>query len=162
MEVSAVDVHVVADLAPVETRGLGGDQYAADNDDDEKNSARADAAGGQPVALGLLVLDQLNDAPEDQQKGPVVSEPGSKARPGKHVEIAQEKDDSQNDQDERSGKGAAVPGRGSRGWHLRLERARHCAPPRKAMRARDRPPEAALRRGACREEAGRCVRPRKR
>ncbi len=103
VEVAVVDVHVVAELAPVEARGLGGDESADDDEDDQENSAGADAASGHAVALGLLVLDQLDDAPEDQQRGPVVSEQGSQAHPGEHVQVAQQEDDAEDDQHDRSG-----------------------------------------------------------
>ena len=47
IKIAVVDVHVVADFAPVEARGLGGDESADHDDDDQKNSTRANAASGQ-------------------------------------------------------------------------------------------------------------------
>src|SRR5579862_714613 len=94
VEVAAIDAHVVADLTPVKSRGLGGNESADDNDDDQKNPAGSDAARRQSIALGLLVLDQLEHSPQNQQQWPVVGEPGSQARPGEQVHVAQKENDS--------------------------------------------------------------------
>ncbi len=53
--------------------------------------------------MGLLVLDELDHAPQDQERGPVVSEQGSQPHPGEHVQVAQQEDDPEDDQDKRSG-----------------------------------------------------------
>ncbi len=74
VEVIIVDVDVVAEFVPVDARGLGGHESAKNDDDDQKNSTGTDAARGHAVALGLLILDEFDDAPEDQEQRPVVSE----------------------------------------------------------------------------------------
>src|SRR4029077_8111851 len=127
------------EFAPVEARGLGGDESADDDADNEKDAAGADAAGGYAVALGLLIVDQLDYAPEDQQRGPVVGEQSPEPHPGKHVEVAHQEDDPEDNQHKRAGKRAAArPQRDKWRWsstrisltRISLTRARHCAPPR--------------------------------
>ena len=117
IQVVVVDVHVVADLAPVETRGLGGHESEDDDEDDEKDSSGADAARGHAIALRLLILDQLDHAPQDQQRRPVVSEQSSQAHPGQHVQVAQQENDAEDNQHNRSGKRAAARARWNQRWN---------------------------------------------
>jgi len=63
------------------------------------------------VALGLPVLDEFDDTPKDQQYGPVVGKQSSHPLPGKHVQIAEQEEDPEDDQNERSGKRTAVTAR---------------------------------------------------
>jgi len=94
---------LVSDFAPVEARCLGGDEPTDDDDYDEKDSSGTDAAWRKAIALRLLMLDQLDDSPQDQQQRPVVRKPRSQPRPGEQVQVAQQEDDSKHDQNERSG-----------------------------------------------------------
>ena len=116
VDVFVVDAHVVANLAPVESVGLGGHQAADHDDDNQQNAARADAARGGAFTLGLLILDQLDHAPEDQQKRPVMREPGADAGPGQQVQVAQKENQPQDDQHERAAKRAAARPRRNRRW----------------------------------------------
>src|SRR5579863_4081712 len=98
VEVAVIDVHVVAQFVPVEARGLGGHESTHDDGDDKKHSSGTDAADGHAFALGLLVLDELDDAPEYEQSRPVVSEQSAQANPGEHVQVPQEENDAENNQ----------------------------------------------------------------
>ena len=117
-----LNAHVVAELVPVEAGDMGGDESEEDDGNDEKDSAGADAASGHAVALGLLILDEFDDAPEDQKQRPVMGKQSSQMRPGQHVQIAQQEDDAEDDQDNRSGEGTAVMARWNRRWHRILNR----------------------------------------
>src|SRR5208282_200899 len=93
------------------------------------------------VALGLLIFEEFDHAPKNQERGPVVSEQGSEAQPGQHMQVAQQEDDADYDQNHGSGEGAAAQAR----WkgrlngilnrirlnRVRLNWARHGAPRRK-------------------------------
>src|SRR5258706_2190194 len=133
IKIAVFKVHIVAEFAPVETRGLGGDETAHDDEDHEKNSASADAARGNAIALGLLIFDQLDHAPKNQQSGPVVREQRPQPHPRKHVQVAHQEDDPDHNQHKWSGKGATAMAQRDKRWRS-MNGIRHCAPrPKKTV-----------------------------
>src|SRR5208283_3922717 len=167
IEIAVVDVHVVADLAPVKARGLRRHEPAKDDDDDQKNPSGADTARWHPIPLGLLVFNQLQDPPQNQQQRPVVREQSPQARPGQHVQIAEQEDDSEDNQHHGPSEGTTMTAWRNRRLHGVLNRTRHCAPRRKKMPVLSPKTEAesvataALRQGA-RAAADQRVQPMKR
>src|SRR5258708_35561382 len=82
LKILVVDSHVVANLAPVKTRRLSCDQPEENDDDDQKNSFGTNTGRAGAFAQGRLILDQLDDAPEDQKQGPVMGKPQAQPGPG--------------------------------------------------------------------------------
>src|ERR1700730_19151164 len=153
LKILVVDSHVVANLAPVKTRRLSCDQPEENDDDDQKNSSGANAARACAFTQGRLILDQLDDAPEDQKQGPVMGKPQAQPRPGKDVQVAQQKQQTKKDQNEGAGKRAAAPWRTGRDHGVR-----HGPPPREAE-AEAAAEALAVKSAAWRDRSARCVLP---
>src|SRR5258708_13807568 len=81
IEIVIVNVDLVANARPVEACRLGRDQSGHNNDYDQKYSGSANPWSRGSLPLRLLVLDQLDHAPQDQEYRPIVSEPHSQPRP---------------------------------------------------------------------------------
>src|SRR5260370_13692454 len=156
LKILVVDSHVVANLAPVKMRRLSCDQAEENDDDDQKNSCGANAGRACTFTQGRLILDQLDDAPEDQKQRPVMGKPQAQPRPGEDVQVAQQKQQAKKDQNEGTGKRAAAPSQ-TRGDHG----VRHGPPPRRseAEAVPEAPVARAVKSAASRDRSARCVLP---
>src|SRR5271157_4801309 len=135
-EVIIVEVHLVAQAGPVDALDLRRDQAEDHDHNDQEDAPRANARGASAFALRPHVLDQLDYAPEDQQRAPVIGKQMPHPGPRDHVQIAQQKDHAEHDQHQRAGKRTRAPRWNSRLNRAslnrtRLNRARHFSPPRK-------------------------------
>src|SRR5262249_11878410 len=62
---------------------------AADSDKDNEHAATcADASRALAGAVGLLVFNDLDDSPNDQQHRPIAREPFPESLPGNHSHVA--------------------------------------------------------------------------
>ena len=128
--VSQIDV--VANLIPVKARSLGGRHSEHDQENQQQHSAGSDARGACSFSLRLLVLDQLDHAPENDQGGPVGPEPVQQRLGMKHAHGGQQQHDPQQDHHHRAGHG--TPWSWRQGLQRRhggrsLHRASHFSPP---------------------------------
>src|SRR4030088_1478003 len=153
LKILVVDSHVVANLAPIKTRRLSCDQPEENDDDDQENSSGANAGRACAVTQGRLILDQLDDTPEDQKQRPVMGKPQAQPRPGEDVQVAQQKEQAKKDQNEGAGKRAATL------WPTgRNHGVRHGPPPRRSE-AEAVPEAPAVKSAAWRDKSARCVLP---
>src|SRR6202047_361621 len=153
LKILVVDSHVVANLAPVKTRRLSCDQPEENDDDDQKNSSSANAGRAGAFTLGCLILDQLDDAPEDQKQRPVMGKPQAQPRPGEDVQVAQQKEHAKKDQNEGAGKSAATLGPTGRDHGVRH------GPPPPQLAAEAVPEAPAVKSAVWRDRSARCVLP---
>src|SRR3974390_1968971 len=72
VEIAVVKIELIVQPGPVHAFELAGDEAEDDDHDDQEDTAGADSSGASAFALGALVLNQLDDAPEDQEHWPVI------------------------------------------------------------------------------------------
>src|SRR5450755_765306 len=96
-------VKMVAKRIPIETRSLSGGYAETNQHDQQKYPAYADAGISSSFMLSLLVLHQLNNAPQDEQHRPIMRIPVPEGCPVEHTHRPHEEHDSNNDQHDRPG-----------------------------------------------------------
>jgi hypothetical protein len=105
-EVAVIKIDLIADSRPVHALDLSRHQTRHHDHDDQENSSGADSAGANALALRLLVLDQLDQSPQDQQGRPIVREQMRHAADREIPHRAHQADDADDDQDDGRGERA--------------------------------------------------------
>src|SRR5262249_40629893 len=103
VEITVVDIDFIAQPAPVHAFELICDQAENDDHNDKQNSTSADPRGARALVARLLMLDDLDHAPQDQQYWPVTGEQVSQLADRKNMHGAEQKDHADDDQHERPG-----------------------------------------------------------
>src|SRR5436305_5145582 len=119
-----MDVRIFTELPWVPLQHLSGDKASDDYHYHQHDATSTNAASTFSGSTGLLVFDQLDDAPHDQQHRPIIREPIAKVAPGNNPHIAKQEEDSNDDQHNRARERTPVAWRSR--WRSR-RRSLHCA-----------------------------------
>ena len=102
-KVAVVDVDLIADGLPVHACGLRSDQPGHDQDNQQEHASGTDPGRPRAFALGLLIVEQLDDAPDDEQQRPKTREQVTQAVPMQNAHRLQQEHNSQDDEHNRAG-----------------------------------------------------------
>ena len=96
-EIIIAEVDMLADLFPVKAGSLSCRHPENNQKDQQQDSSNTDSGGARALSLGLLILDEFDYTPQNDQRRPVSSEPTQKRLGVQHVHRGQQKHDSQQD-----------------------------------------------------------------
>src|SRR5205823_2662441 len=93
-----MDIWIFTEFPRMPLHHLACNQTSNYNHHHQHDTAGTDAAGSLSLAVCLLVLNQLDNAPNNQQHRPIVRKPEAKVVPGNNPHVAEKEENSDDDQ----------------------------------------------------------------